>query len=92
MIIHFQIVSVKKSDTKDFPSRYLSVFDVTISTQKPAAFVWLDVGEIRGRFSDNGFIFAQAERTVQFLSLQNLATDELEKALTIRSLNDALKP
>jgi beta-mannosidase len=85
-------VGVKKADTREFPSRYKSVFDVTISTEKPAAFVWLDVGEIKGRFSDNGFIFAQHERTVQFLALQELSADELEKALTIQSLNDALKP
>lgn len=85
-------MSVTKSDKKDIPLRYLSVYDVTIATEKPAAFVWLDVGEIRGRFSDNGFIFAQAERTVQFLALQDLSADELKKALTIQSLNDALKP
>jgi len=85
-------VKVKKADAKNYPSRYTSVFDVTISTEKPAAFVWLDVGEIKGRFSDNGFIFAQAERTVQFLALQDLSVDELKKALKIQSLYDAMKP
>ena len=83
---------MKKADAKNYPSRYTSVFDVTISTEKPAAFVWLDVGEIKGRFSDNGFIFAQAERTVQFLALQDLSVDELKKALKIQSLYDAMKP
>jgi beta-mannosidase len=86
-----QVLGVKKTDAGSFPSRYTSVFDVTITTKKPAAFVWLDAGEIKGRFSDNGFIFAQEERTVQFMALQDLSADELENALTIHSLNDALK-
>jgi hypothetical protein len=85
-------VNVKRTDANDFPSRYTAVFDVTIATEKPAAFVWLDVGETKGRFSDNGFIFAQAKRTVQFLARQELSVDELEKALTIQSLYDAMKP
>jgi len=88
----FQILSVEKSSSPEkYPSRYQALFDVKIATDKPAPFLWLDAGEIRGRFSENGFMFAQSENTVQFLALQDLTADELRESLTIQSLYEAMK-
>jgi beta-mannosidase len=86
-------LSIEKSEElNDHPTRFAAAFNVKISTDKPAAFVWLDSGEIRGRFSENGFIFTEAETTVQFWSLQeDLTAEDLTNVLTIQSLHDAMK-
>ncbi|KZS12421.1 Beta-mannosidase [Daphnia magna] len=45
------------------------VIDVQLSTDYPAAFVWLDtITDRKGRFSDNGFLMPTATKTVSFLS------------------------
>lgn len=48
--------------------------DVTLSTDYPAAFVWLDTASDRaGRFSDNGFLLAKPSCTVSFWSKSEIA-------------------
>lgn len=47
--------------------------DVWISTDKPAAFVWLDTKtDIKGRFSDNAFLLSESAKIVSFWSAQEL--------------------
>ena len=48
--------------------------DVTVSTDFPAAFVWLDTVSGRmGRFSDNGFLLTQPSFAVSFWSKSEIA-------------------
>ena len=66
--------------------------DITISTDKPAAFVWLDTNEdIPGRFSDNGFLMSTASRTVTFWSEVDITTQELSNDLIIQHLAQIIR-
>jgi len=47
-------------------------FSVSIEAQSPACFVWLVAKDIRGRFSENGFLLTEPSKTVcSLLTLQN---------------------
>ena len=39
-------------------------FVLSLQAQAPACFVWLKSGQIRGRFSDNGFLQTQSSQKV----------------------------
>ena len=67
--------------------------DVTLSTDKPAAFVWLDTKVDRpGRFSDNGFLMASASKTVSFWSQESITTSEIAADLTVAHLAQIVRP
>lgn len=66
--------------------------DVTVSTDKPAAFVWLDTKTDRpGRFSDNGFLLSTSTKTVSFWSEVAITSDELAGDLTIQDLAQIIR-
>lgn len=66
--------------------------DVTISTDKPAAFVWLDTNEDRpGRFSDNGFLMSTATRTITFWSELAISAQEFSNDLIIQHLAQIIR-
>nr|XP_020014177.1 beta-mannosidase isoform X2 [Castor canadensis] len=62
------------------------VFDLETSAVAP--FVWLDVGSIPGRFSDNGFLMTEKTRTVLFYPWKPTSKRELEQSLHVTSLTD----
>ncbi|KAM4834229.1 beta-mannosidase [Thomomys bottae] len=62
------------------------VFD--LETSAVALFVWLDVGSISGRFSDNGFLMTERTQTVRFYPWQRTSTSELKQSLRVTSLAD----
>lgn len=62
------------------------VFDLETSAVAP--FVWLDVGSIPGRFSDNGFLMTEETRTVLFYPWKPTNTRELEQSFHVTSLTD----
>ncbi|XP_065332193.1 beta-mannosidase-like [Cloeon dipterum] len=84
-----KILEVVKKNMANDPY-YKSFFEIEISTNKPAPYVWLDAREIRGRFSENGFVFTNATYKVEFLALEETDETELKKALTIQSYFDAI--
>ncbi|XP_059473600.1 beta-mannosidase-like isoform X2 [Neocloeon triangulifer] len=88
-----KIEKVVKSETakEDYSSHYLAVFDIEITTDEPTPYVWLDAGDVRGRFSDNGFILAQSEKTIQFFALQDLDEKHLWDTLSIYSYFHAIQ-
>ncbi|XP_039281656.1 beta-mannosidase [Nilaparvata lugens] len=63
-----------------------SQFEITITSDQIALFVWLDAGTIKGRFSDNGFQMTSREKKVTFMSWQPLSENELAKVLTISTV------
>ncbi|XP_033967913.1 beta-mannosidase [Pseudochaenichthys georgianus] len=65
-----------------------SLLTVTLHSSAVAPFVWLDVGNIPGRFSSNGFLMLSANTTVSFNAWRPTSAAELSKALTITSLAD----
>lgn len=65
-----------------------SGFTVTLHSSSVAPFVWLDVGNIPGRFSSNGFLMVSANRTVGFKAWSPTNVTELSASLTVTSLRD----
>lgn len=67
--------------------------DVTLSTDKPAAFVWLDFTvDRRGRFSDNGFLLATPTKTVSFWCAEETSDSELfRQQLTVLHLAQIIR-
>jgi len=63
-------------------------FSVSIQAHSPACFVWLVAKDVRGRFSENGFLLTEPSKSVIFYSWQETTTSNLEKSLYIMSLYD----
>jgi beta-mannosidase len=64
------------------------VFEVVVSTDAVALFVWLDSHDIRGRFSENGFLHVLPTKTVVFTADDVTTLDDLTASLTITHLRD----
>uniref|UniRef100_A0A8C8ZRX7 Beta-mannosidase n=1 Tax=Prolemur simus TaxID=1328070 RepID=A0A8C8ZRX7_PROSS len=62
------------------------VFDLETSAVAP--FVWLDVGSVPGRFSDNGFLMTEKTRRVSFYPWRPTSKRELERSFQVTSLAD----
>lgn len=77
-----QVADVQQAWTTD-----KQVFNVTITTNTISVFVWLDT-QIKGRFSDNGFLMVTPKKIVQFLSSQPVNVSDLHSSLSVRSLSD----
>ncbi|KAG8519394.1 Beta-mannosidase, partial [Galemys pyrenaicus] len=63
-------------------------FAFDLQTSAVAPFVWLDVGSIPGRFSDNGFLMTQKTQRVLFHPWAPTSRPALERALRVTSLTD----
>ncbi|XP_067335844.1 beta-mannosidase isoform X1 [Channa argus] len=63
-------------------------FSITLHSDSVAPFVWLDVGNIPGKFSFNGFLMVSRNVTVTFNPWRTTSVTELTKSLTITSLMD----
>ena len=65
-----------------------TAYDIVITTDVPAPFVWLEAYGIKGRFSDNGFLMYTNSKTVKFYSWEQTDLKTLKKSLSIKSLMD----
>lgn len=75
------------SVTGPFPSvDNMKAFNVTVTTDKLALFVWLDPHNITGYFSDNGFLMREPCMDLEFFTPQGVTSDDLKSVLTITSL------
>ncbi|XP_071071434.1 beta-mannosidase isoform X2 [Dasypus novemcinctus] len=63
-------------------------FAFDLETSAVAPFVWLDVGSIPGRFSDNGFLMTEKTRTILFYPWKPTSKKELEHSFHVTSLTD----
>ncbi|XP_041669117.1 beta-mannosidase-like [Cheilinus undulatus] len=63
-------------------------FSVTLHSDSVAPFVWLDVDNVPGRFSSNGFLMVTRNRTVSFNAWRPTGISELSETLSITSLRD----
>lgn len=57
LFFFWQIVKVSRMPQK-------GEFSVYIEAQSPACYVWLVAKDVRGRFSDNGFLLIEPSKTV----------------------------
>lgn len=60
----------------------------TLISTYPVPFVWLDVGNIAGRFSDNGFLLTEYKTAIYFYAWKPTTAADLEKTLHIITLRD----
>ncbi|XP_035024584.2 beta-mannosidase [Hippoglossus stenolepis] len=65
-----------------------SALVITLHSSSVAPFVWLDVGNIPGRFSSNGFLMASGNMSVTFDAWRPTSVAELSRSLTVTSLTD----
>ncbi|KAM8736241.1 beta-mannosidase [Acanthopagrus schlegelii] len=63
-------------------------YTVTLHSASVAPYVWLDVGNVPGRFSSNGFLMVSRNRTVGFEAWRSTSVAELSRSLTVTSLAD----
>lgn len=63
-------------------------YTVTLHAASVAPFVWLDVGNVPGRFSSNGFLMVSRNMTVGFEAWRPTSVAELSRSLTVTSLAD----
>uniref|UniRef100_A0A0B6ZR31 Beta-mannosidase n=1 Tax=Arion vulgaris TaxID=1028688 RepID=A0A0B6ZR31_9EUPU len=63
-------------------------FNIQVTTDAIALFVWLSLDNIKGQFSDNGFLLLTPSVQVQFHARQIVTADVLMSQLKIRSLVD----
>ena len=68
--------------------------DVTLSADRPAAFVWVDTKSDRlGRFSDNAFLMSVSTENISFYSkvaISNVNVPELAADLRVLHLADII--
>ncbi|XP_067207111.1 beta-mannosidase [Linepithema humile] len=61
---------------------------IVLSTDNIALFVWLEVGNIRGRFSENGFHMFQREKEIIFHAHEATTVELLRKNIKLTALSD----
>uniref|UniRef100_A0A1B6CRS8 Beta-mannosidase n=1 Tax=Clastoptera arizonana TaxID=38151 RepID=A0A1B6CRS8_9HEMI len=61
-------------------------FVLTLRTDTPAIFVWVDAQNINGQFSENGFHFIANDKTVVFKAESKISMDQVLNSIVIRSL------
>ncbi|XP_078033750.1 beta-mannosidase [Augochlora pura] len=82
-------VSVKVNDYY-IPGKYSNYPDVVceLTTNNVAFFVWLEAGNICGRFSENGFHMFERRKTVVFHACEGITPQLFQDFLKITTLSD----
>uniref|UniRef100_A0A663MW73 Beta-mannosidase n=2 Tax=Athene cunicularia TaxID=194338 RepID=A0A663MW73_ATHCN len=83
-------VGLEKSHISASVSQQDDIYIFVLHTTAIAPFVSLDVGSIKGRFSDNGFLMTEQKKVVVFYPWEPTCVEELEKSLTLTSLVDVV--
>nr|KAF6431819.1 mannosidase beta [Rousettus aegyptiacus] len=83
-----EAVGLHKAHITAIISQQEDAFVFDLETSAVAPFVWLDVGSIPGRFSDNGFLMTEKKRTILFYPWKLTSKSELEQSLHVTSLTD----
>uniref|UniRef100_A0A8D1NIK7 Beta-mannosidase n=1 Tax=Sus scrofa TaxID=9823 RepID=A0A8D1NIK7_PIG len=77
---------LQKANITAIISQQGDAFAFALETSAVAPFVWLDVGGIPGRFSDNGFLMTEKTRTVLFYPWKPTSKRKLEQSFHVTSL------
>ena len=68
-------------------------FEVTVTTDAVALYVWVGASGIRGRFSTNGFLLDSPQKTIHFYAKETVPSIEtLANALNVRSIKNSVIP
>ncbi|GBM74427.1 Beta-mannosidase [Araneus ventricosus] len=76
------ITGPTRTEVSDF------TFNISLNTNAIAPFVWLEVGNIPGRFSDNGFLLISETMNVSFFSKEPTKIADITNNLNVMSLKD----
>nr|XP_054489769.1 beta-mannosidase isoform X1 [Agelaius phoeniceus]XP_054489770.1 beta-mannosidase isoform X1 [Agelaius phoeniceus]XP_054489771.1 beta-mannosidase isoform X1 [Agelaius phoeniceus] len=83
-------VGLEKTQLSASVSQQDDIYIFVLQTTAVAPFVTLDVGSIKGRFSDNGFLMTEKKKTVVFYPWEPTTVEELESSLILTSLLDVV--
>ncbi|KAJ7414411.1 beta-mannosidase-like [Pitangus sulphuratus] len=83
-------VGLEKTQLSASVSKQDDTYIFILQTTAIAPFVSLDVGSIKGRFSDNGFLMTEKKKVVVFYPWEPTSVEELENSLTLTSLSDVV--
>uniref|UniRef100_A0A671DQD4 Beta-mannosidase n=1 Tax=Rhinolophus ferrumequinum TaxID=59479 RepID=A0A671DQD4_RHIFE len=83
-----EAVGLQKAHITAIISQQEDTFVFDLETSAVAPFVWLDVGNVPGRFSDNGFLMTEKTRTIFFYPWKPTSMSELEQSFRVTSLTD----
>ncbi|XP_019594485.2 beta-mannosidase isoform X2 [Rhinolophus sinicus] len=83
-----EAVGLQKAHITAIISQQEDTFVFDLETSAIAPFVWLDVGNVPGRFSDNGFLMTEKTRTIFFYPWKPTSKSELEQSFRVTSLTD----
>lgn len=68
---------------------YQNIYEVTITATHVAAFVWLDAHDIDGKFSENGFMMVEPEKTVYFYPEEKYTLTQLQNMIEVTHSHNA---
>lgn len=68
-----------------------SDYEIKLTTKNIALFVWLEMGPLKGKFSENGFHILQGEKTIILHALEAMTPKEILKNVYLKSLSDVYK-
>lgn len=68
-------------------SNYID-FKIVLSTDNIALFVWLEVGNIRGRFSENGFHMFVKKKEIIFHAHETTTVELLQNNIKLTHISD----
>ncbi|XP_062348968.1 beta-mannosidase isoform X1 [Cinclus cinclus] len=83
-------VGLEKTQLSASVSQQDDTYIFVLQTTAIAPFVTLDVGSIKGRFSDNGFLMTEKKKVVVFYPWEPTSVEELESSLIVTSLLDVV--
>nr|XP_030127530.3 beta-mannosidase isoform X2 [Taeniopygia guttata] len=83
-------VGLEKTQLRASVSQQDDIYVFVLQTTAIAPFVTLDVGSIKGRFSDNGFLMTEKKKMVVFYPWEPTSAEELKSSLILTSLLDVV--
>lgn len=93
-MISFDVVSLsfqmKIEGNYLLPGKYSNYpdFKLVLSADNIALFVWLEVGNVRGRFSENGFHMFESRKEIVFHAHEAITAEILRDNIKITTLSD----
>ena len=70
-----------------------NVFELEVSTDYPAFFVWLNATGVRGEFSDNSFMLLPGRpRKITFIPKEKVSKEVFNRSLSVRHLKSVHVP
>lgn len=83
-----------KINTNHLPGKFSNYpdYEIELTTNNIALFVFLQVESIRGRFSENGFHMFEERKYIQFHAYESITPDILQKDIQVITLSDIYNP